>query len=231
MKQEFDQYIDDYRRHCDQALRLSGETSAYFAEYKAKKLSDWLKRKIPAKAQILDFGCGDGLMTQFVHNEFPNGQIYGVDPSPKSIEAAQKQCPGVMFSVNSEESMQLDFENHSLDLVFSAGVFHHIPFAHHDKYMAELARIVKPGGYIVLFELNPLNPFTVWTFKHTPIDRHAHMLRPQYTYRLMKQYGSTEVLFYCFYPKMFSWLRKTEPLLTKVPFGALYASLTQKRGR
>ncbi len=226
MKREFDQYIENYRTNCDQALKLSGETSAYFAEYKAKKLAEWLP--LSSKISILDFGCGDGVMTNFVQQSFPQAGVYGVDPSPKSIQAASQQFPHLHFSLSSEESTQLHFKTDFFDIIFSAGVFHHIPFEQHKSYLQELFRILKVGGTLVLFELNPLNPLTVLTFKRNPIDKHAKLMRPWYSAKLSKPFGKTETKFYCFYPKALKWLRFTEPFLTKLPFGALYATLTTK---
>ena len=227
MKKEFDQYIEGYRSNCDRSLRLSGETSAYFAEYKAQKLAEWVP-SLSAAAKLLDFGCGDGMMTHYVKKNFPKAELFGVDSSPKSIKEAQTNFDGITFSVNSEEHPQLDFKTHFFDLIFSAGVFHHIPFKNHDSYLQELIRVLKPEGHLVIFELNPLNPLTVLIFKRNPIDRHAKMMSPSYTKHLTQKYGKSQLKFYCFYPKIFSWLRSTEPYLTKVPFGALYAIITRK---
>lgn len=225
MKREFDQYIEGYRTHCDQALWLSGESSAYFAEYKARKLAEWFPEQVSLPLKILDFGCGDGVMTHFVQHSFPKGALYGVDPSPKSIEQAQRQFPQIHFFLNSEEETRLEFSDGFFDLIFSAGVFHHIPFERHDGYLRELTRILKPGGHLVLFELNPLNPLTVLTFKRNPIDHNATLMRPWYTRKLARKYGRCTTKYYCFFPKILKWLRPVEPYLTKVPFGALYATI------
>lgn len=229
MTKEFDRYIEGYRSNCDRSLRLSGETSTYFAEYKAQKLAEWLAFYVLSPVKILDFGCGDGAMTHYVKKSFPKAALFGVDPSPKSIEKARTSFDQITFSVNSDEHPQLNFKTHFFDLIFSAGVFHHISFKNHDDYLQELIRILKPGGHLVIFELNPLNPLTVLTFKRNPIDRHAKMMSPSYTKRLVEKYGKSHFKFYCFYPKMLSWLRLTEPYLTKVPFGALYATITRKK--
>lgn len=229
MKQEFDQYIDNYRTNCDKALRLSGETSAFFAEYKAQKLAEWFPAQISLPINILDFGCGDGVMTNFVQNSFPKAQVYGVDPSPKSLTEAKKRFDRISFSLSSEEPKKLHFESHFFDLIFSAGVFHHIPFHHHEAYLDHLVETLKPNGYFILFELNPLNPLTVFTFRRNPIDQNAKMLSPWYSHRLAKKYGKLATKFYCFYPKLLSWLRPTESYMTKIPFGALYATIIQKQ--
>ena len=86
-----------------------------------------------------------------------------------------------------------------------------------------------PFNCIVLFELNPLNPLTVLTFKRNPIDQNATMLKPWYAYHLAKNYGNAEIKFYCFFPKILKWLRPTERFLTKLPFGALYATIIKKQ--
>lgn len=224
MHGEFDHYIQGYRPNLDKALSLSGESSTFFAHYKAQKLASWLSSLRNRAITILDFGCGDGLMTHFVQQQFPQAQVHGCDPSSKSIEVAQSNFSTIHFKVSSDQECTLPYDNETFDLIFAAGSFHHIPFTMHEGYLQELRRICKKHATIVLFELNPLNPLTTYTFKHNPIDQHATMLKPWYAYRLAQQYSRcTSLKFYCFYPRLLRWLRWTEPGMTKIPFGALYA--------
>lgn len=228
MNKEFDRYIEGYRSNCDKCLKLSGETSEFFAEYKALKLAEWFPFLKEKQIRILDFGCGDGTMTNFVKHQFTKAHMFGVDPSPKSIEEAKTQFKEIDFSINSDELPRLNFPSDHFELIFTAGVFHHIPFHMHQSYLDEMARVLKTNGHLVIFELNPFNPLTVLTFKRNPIDRHAKLMWPRYTKNLAKRYGSSYIKYYCFYPKAFSWLRPTEPFMTKIPFGALYAVITNK---
>lgn len=230
MHGEFDQYIDQYRDNLDKALSLSGESSTFFAQYKADKLREWLPERVYQAQKILDFGCGDGVMTNFVSQYFPNASVYGVDPSAKSVEVAQRSFKHINFSVNSEVEDTLPFEPDTFDIIFAAGAFHHIAFDKHHKYLEELDRIIKPSGCIVLFELNPLNPLTTLTFKRNPIDQYATMLTPWYAHKLAQRYGKATLKFYCFFPKIFKFLRPTERFLTKLPLGALYAVLISRQG-
>jgi ubiquinone/menaquinone biosynthesis C-methylase UbiE len=229
MRHEFDNYIDKYRDNCSNALWLSGESSDYFALYKAQKLKSWFPNNQYKSIKILDFGCGDGLMTHYVSTLFSNATVYGVDPSEKSIIVAQKKFPHIQFQQNSETSTHLNFKDHTFDIIFSAGTFHHIPFAMHKNYLNELLRVLKPSGRLVIFELNPLNPLTVYTFKNNPIDAHAKMLNPWYAYNLTKAFAKPTLKFICFFPKPLKWLRGIEFLFTKVPFGALYSLIIEKR--
>lgn len=229
MEAEFDKYIEHYRDNLTNALTLSGHSSMFFAEYKAKKLLEWLPHLANKSVTILDFGCGDGAMTNFVSKYFQQAQIFGVDPSIKSIENAQATYNHINFSVNSESDTKLLFKNEMFDLIFCAGTFHHIPFDYHSSYLNELRRITKKNGRIVIFELNPLNPLTALTFKRNPIDKNAKMLAPWYCKKIANTIGYNTIKFYCFYPKWFSWLRKTERLLEKIPFGALYAIIIKPK--
>ena len=77
MKQEFDSYIDNYRRNCDRVLIFSGESSNSIALYKAQKLQEWFPHLQDARIRLLDFGCGDGVMTAYVSKAFVNAKIIG----------------------------------------------------------------------------------------------------------------------------------------------------------
>ena len=226
MNAEFDCYIKNYRKNLDQALALSGETSIYFAEYKALKLKEWLPEKATKPLIILDFGCGDGVMTACVAHYLPKATVYGVDPSPESVKTAQEQFPTIHFSTNYDEKSDLDFKDGMFDVVFAAGAFHHIPFEKHVGYLKEIFRVLKPDGAFVMFELNPFNPLTVHTFKRNVIDQHANMLKPKHARTIVKSLMSSysvKTKFYCFYPHFLKYLRWTERFMTKIPFGALYA--------
>lgn len=226
MKHEFDKHIKNYRENLNETLSLSGETSDFFARYKTEKLFEWFTEYNKESCNILDFGCGDGNMTQHIHNVFPKAQIFGADPSSESITQAQKTNPEIIFKTIFNST--LDFPPKMFDLIYAAGVFHHIPFQDHKKTLSEIMRILKPNGRFVLFELNPLNPLTRHIFKNCPIDKNATMLSSSYAKKLLKPFGKTDTKFYCFFPAQLSKLRTLEKYITKLPFGALYATIIQK---
>lgn len=224
---EFDNYIDSYRTTCDKYVGLSGENSTFFAEYKAKKLYTWLPEYHDKECSILDFGCGDGMMTSFVKKFFPVANVTGVDPSAKSIEQARELYNNISFQETDGITLQLP--DSSFDVIFAAGAFHHIDFADHEQHMKELYRVLKPGGRFVMFELNSYNPLTVYTFKRNPIDQHATMMSPKYGLNLVNKFGPSQIKFYCFFPKFLGALRGMEDYMTKIPLGALYAVISSKK--
>ncbi len=227
MQESFDKYIDNYRIDQDKAVALSGESSAFFAAYKTQKMMKWFEDLIAEPISILDFGCGDGLMTNFVKEAFWKARVVGVDSSEKSIEVAENNYPAIDFYKTNDT--RLNFPDAIFDLVFAAGVFHHIPFEQHEAHLQEIIRVLKPGGFFILFELNTLNPLTVRTFKRNPIDQDARMMHFWYSKKLLSSHGNAKTIFYCFFPKILSFLRRLEPYLIWLPVGALYASIVKKK--
>ena len=227
IKHEFDTFIVNYREEQTKYLGPTGENSHYFLKLKARKLQEWVAKHLNyTPKKILDFGCGDGAMTNEVKKLFPNSTIYGVDPSSESIEIAKKEYPEIPFYVS--RTTVPFFENNLFDVIYCAGVFHHIPYKEHADYIRELSRIVRPGGLLVLFELNPLNPGTQFIFIGHPMEVNAKMLFPWYTKKITSHFTYKETIFYCFFPHFLRFLRPLEKWLTKLPLGGLYGTIAQK---
>ena len=53
MNHEFDKYINNYRENLDKSLSISGETSDFFAKYKAKKLLEWFPNLANKEIKII----------------------------------------------------------------------------------------------------------------------------------------------------------------------------------
>ena len=226
-KAEYDDYINEYRATQNKQIAIFGETGDFFAEYKVKKLAEWLPGLAAKPLAVLDYGCGDGLMASYVRRYFSNASVYGVDPSSKSIEQARANHPEVEFS--SAQDVSLPFPSGAMDIVFASGVFHHIPFAAHRQSADEVFRVLKPGGQFVLFELNPFNPLTLKVFLTSPFDRNAKLMFPRYSKKFFQNYGDARIKYYAFFPHMLAYLRPLERYLTKFPIGALYACLVKKQ--
>lgn len=103
---------------------------------------------------ILDVGCGYCYHTTRLANR--GLKITAVDFS----EAALAQATNILAAAGIEgqvtlrqaDATKLPFEDSSFDHVLMWGVLMHIPQA--EKALAELARVLKPGGRLVLSETN-----------------------------------------------------------------------------
>jgi SAM-dependent methyltransferase len=55
-------------------------------------------------------------------------------------------------------------------------VFHHVTFGERPALVAEMRRVVRPGGLVVIIEHNPWNPLTRFAVARCPFDHDAVLL-------------------------------------------------------
>ena len=110
------------------------------------------------RATILDAGCGTGnyswAMLDYV------GRIEAVDMNPGMLEVAAQKLAGERdegrISFHSARIDELPFEDEHFDGVMINQVLHHLPddaakdFPAHRRVFAEFARVLKPGGVLVI---------------------------------------------------------------------------------
>ena len=102
---------------------------------------------------VLDAGCGAGGKTVF-YAKLGCQHVYGSDREPYLIEKA-KECAAehgvendITFQVESLDD--LTFESNMFDVVFLTGVLEHIVRPKLVPALAELKRVMKPGGRLFL---------------------------------------------------------------------------------
>jgi SAM-dependent methyltransferase len=218
----FDQYAHDYREIINRVSRLSGETYESIIALRLAVLRDELGMA-PPPAAILDFGCGTGVTERYLRELFPDSQITGIDASAESIRLATEQgLPRTTFI--HFDRPHLPCPDRSFDLIYTNGTMHHIPAAERGAVMAELARLLKPGGSLCIFENNPRNPLTVRSMRQNPFDAGLEAVGAQ---ELLPQAAAaglapTVVRYYFFFPRLLQGLRRFEPMLKRVPLGAQY---------
>jgi len=106
---------------------------------------------------ILDVGCGSGRLLRRVGALYPSAMLIGVDPEEASLKAARRLMPSCTFYASPVESLPL--ADASVDLALSTFSFHHWPDQR--KRMKQIARVLRPGGHLLLADLWP--PFGLWT--------------------------------------------------------------------
>ncbi len=98
--------------------------------------------------QLLDIGCGPGLLLEQAL-EYGAG-AWGIDVSATALALAGKRVPGAHVQVcNAEE---LCFADASFDCITCIGTFEH--FLDGDRALAEIRRVLKPGGKICIMVPN-----------------------------------------------------------------------------
>lgn len=216
-KVDFDDYTDNYNSLLRESTGFFTESEAYFAKYKV----DILRRVVPvATKRMLEYGCGIGRNIPFLRTAFPDAMIFGSDISAASLEIARKDNPGVEFFIEPTDTASGDL----FEVIFIAGVFHHIPVNERSAAMKSLYRRLVPGGTIVIFEHNPFNPVTRKIVNDCPYDRDAVLLKPKELKNLLEDAGlSVRRSAYClFVPPSLSALMPLEAKLGWLPLGGQY---------
>ncbi|SFL85881.1 class I SAM-dependent methyltransferase [Geodermatophilus ruber] len=113
------------------------------------RLLDSLVRPPPARDAALDFGCGVGRLTRALADHFAT--VTGVDIAPSMVAEAQRLTTrsGCRFVLNERPDLQV-FPDASFDLVYTTIVLQHMPPTLALGYVAEFARVLRPGGVAVL---------------------------------------------------------------------------------
>lgn len=114
--------------------------------------------------KFLDAGCGTGLFSKVACDR--GADVYSMDLGENLLNEVKKKCNSnrVVGSI-----LEIPFPDNTFDIVMSSEVIEHVPDP--KKAIAELYRVLKPGGIMVLTTPNKFWYFAIWianTFKLRP---------------------------------------------------------------
>lgn len=118
----------------------------------AERTADLALSVQPAPRAVIDVGCGTGYLLRVLAGQCPQAsELAGIDPAPTMIATAQEAAGDhrLRFSVGSAE--RLPYPDGAFDLVVSTTSFDH--WQDQLAGLRECARILVPGGHIVLADL------------------------------------------------------------------------------
>jgi ubiquinone/menaquinone biosynthesis C-methylase UbiE len=106
-------------------------------------------------ARVLEVGCGTGDVALAASKRLgASGAVYGIDPSAEMIAVARAKAERAVlaadFQIGAIES--LPFPDSSFDVVLSSLMMHHLPNELKRRGLAEIARVLKPGGRLVIVD-------------------------------------------------------------------------------
>ncbi len=104
---------------------------------------------------VLDVGCGTGTLALVAKERVGiTGRVYGLDPSRQMIAYARRKAAGRSLSVDFQLGVveHLAFPDRSFDVVLCTWMIHHLPTDDKRQGLAEMARVLKPGGRLLLVD-------------------------------------------------------------------------------
>ena len=132
-----------------------------------------------AGERILDAGCGSGIFTAPVIER--GARVIGLDLSLPMLRHARAALPGGTFAPLAADLCQLPFAGGRFDRSVSVTALEFV--ADGRRALAELFRVTRPGGRIVVATLNRLGPWATRREAAARADadsvfRHAHFRSP-----------------------------------------------------
>lgn len=221
MSEAFDRYRGDYERVVQDSIAFSGLKHDFFLAAKVIRLGDLFRRHFgAARPSLLDIGCGVGRMHP--HLRPIVGRLAGTDVSSESIDRARADNPWADYRLDRRSG--LPWEDASFDATLAVCVLHHVPVAERAAFMAEMARLTRPGGLAVIIEHNPWNPLTRLAVARCPFDHDAVLLRHSEAAGRLRAAGfrAVETSHFLVTPSLGAPALKLDRLLARLPLGAQY---------
>lgn len=132
-------------------------------------------RSLLARGRLLDVGCGTGALAE--HLARAGYEVFGVDVSPGMVARAWERGLSGAFAAF---STSLPFADGSFDLTITVATLHHLETPLRVALTVnEMARVTRRGGYVVLWDHNPLNPYWPILMSRVPQDSGEERLVPR----------------------------------------------------
>jgi ubiquinone/menaquinone biosynthesis C-methylase UbiE len=114
---------------------------------------DWLA---PAPGvRWIDVGCGSGAFTELIVRRCAPADVQGIDPSAAQLTFARARPAANVAEFHQGDAMDLPFESKRFDAAVMALVIFFVPEP--AKGVAEMVRVVRPGGMIAAYAWDVLN--------------------------------------------------------------------------
>ena len=119
--------------------------------------------RLQAGETVLDVGCGTGTQAMVARERVgETGHVCGIDPGPQQIARARSKAArrGLVINFQTGVIEQLAFPDSSFDVVLSTLMMHHLPDDLKRQGLAEIARVLKPGGRLLIVDFKgPVGPW------------------------------------------------------------------------
>ncbi|MBI5512887.1 MAG: class I SAM-dependent methyltransferase [Deltaproteobacteria bacterium] len=143
----------DHYDHFVEGYEEEGEARKRGYARKARALAEALRG---VTGPVLEVGAGSGLVTVLLAPRLQSPRYVALDLSPEMLAFARKRVPDPRVECVVGDATRLDAPDGAFEAVFCVDVVHHLDRP--VEALREWARVVRPGGRLVLLEANAYNP-------------------------------------------------------------------------
>lgn len=137
IRESYDRLADEYARRIFNELEhkpLDRELLTRFAA------------QVAGRGEVCDMGCGPGHVTRYLSDS--GAAVFGLDLSPAMVEQARRLTPGISFQEGN--MLALDFPSGTLAGIAAFYSIVNIPEESLPLVFQEMARVLQPGGLLLL---------------------------------------------------------------------------------
>lgn len=131
----------------------AGEAGKRRLNRRAKLVVDYCQ--LGAGKKVLEIGCGTGTLTEELAKT--GATVVATDIFPEFLRAVENRIganPNISYQIADAETLE-GFADASFDAVVGLSILHHLDI---NKTLANIYRVLKPGGRMAFAEPNMLNP-------------------------------------------------------------------------
>lgn len=165
------QWFADHVHHRDQGERATPHTRGLVLNWAwlydglmwfvTRGREQTFRRMIVDQAQlqpgetVLDVGCGTGTLAMVAKERVGStGRVSGIDAAPRMIALSRRKATRRGLNLDFQVGLieQLAFPDQSFDVVLSTFMMHHLPDDLKRQGLAEVVRVLKPGGRLLVID-------------------------------------------------------------------------------
>lgn len=119
---------------------------------------------IQPEQDVLDLGCGTGVLCLLLLEQEPTLRLCGVEPARSALALARRKAEraGAALTLHEARAEALPFADGCFDRVICTLAFHHIPEAYKDAALREVRRVLRPDGRLILADFETHSSWLFW---------------------------------------------------------------------